>query len=42
MIVGSYPFEDPEEPINFKKTIEVSDITTFLTNKMEQKLDQIC
>ncbi|CAL2235545.1 unnamed protein product [Prunus armeniaca] len=22
MIVGSYPFEDPEEPINFKKTIE--------------------
>jgi len=23
MLVGGYPFEDPEDPKNFKKTIEV-------------------
>jgi len=25
MLVGAYPFEDPEDPRNFKKTIGVSD-----------------
>lgn len=24
MLVGAYPFEDPEEPKNFRKTIQVS------------------
>ena len=24
MLVGAYPFEDPDEPKNFKKTIHVS------------------
>jgi hypothetical protein len=24
MLVGSYPFEDPEDPRNFRKTISVS------------------
>lgn len=23
MLVGAYPFEDPEEPKNFRKTIQV-------------------
>lgn len=23
MVVGAYPFEDPEEPKNFRKTIQV-------------------
>jgi len=27
MLVGGYPFEDPEDPKNFRKTIEV-----FLAN----------
>jgi len=25
MLVGAYPFEDPADPRNFKKTIGVSD-----------------
>lgn len=24
MLVGAYPFEDPEDPKNFRKTIQVS------------------
>lgn len=24
MLVGAYPFEDPDDPQNFKKTINVS------------------
>jgi len=24
MLVGAYPFEDPEEPANFRKTIQVA------------------
>jgi len=24
MLVGAYPFEDPEDPKNFKKTLQVS------------------
>jgi serine/threonine-protein kinase SRK2 len=24
MLVGAYPFEDPEDPKNFRKTLQVS------------------
>jgi len=24
MLVGAYPFEDPEDPRNFRKTLQVS------------------
>jgi hypothetical protein len=34
MIVGAYPFEDPDDPNNFRKTIMVSGITTFLPIKL--------
>ncbi|RWW21581.1 hypothetical protein GW17_00014259 [Ensete ventricosum] len=30
MLVGAYPFEDPEEPKNFRKTIQVVVISTLL------------
>jgi len=29
MLVGAYPFEDPEEPKNFRKTIHVTNDTFF-------------
>lgn len=29
MLVGAYPFEDPEEPKNFRKTIHVAKCTVF-------------
>jgi len=29
MLVGAYPFEDPEEPKNFRKTIQVCCIISF-------------
>ena len=29
MLVGAYPFEDPEEPKNFRKTIHVTNCTFF-------------
>jgi serine/threonine protein kinase len=32
MVVGSYPFEDPEEPKNFRKTIQVMFISFFLSH----------
>lgn len=25
MLVGAYPFEDPEDPKNFRRTIQVND-----------------
>lgn len=30
MLVGSYPFEDPDEPKDFRKTIQVQTRVTFL------------
>ena len=30
MLVGAYPFEDPEEPKNFRKTIHVRHISFYL------------
>lgn len=29
MLVGAYPFEDPEEPKNFRKTIQVKSFPSF-------------
>jgi serine/threonine-protein kinase SRK2 len=29
MLVGAYPFEDPDEPKNFRKTIQVPIPATF-------------
>jgi len=31
MLVGAYPFEDPEEPKNFRKTINVTYFTFYLS-----------
>lgn len=31
MLVGAYPFEDPEEPKNFRKTIHVSHWTILVS-----------
>jgi serine/threonine-protein kinase SRK2 len=31
MLVGAYPFEDPDEPKNFRKTIQVSFVDLFTT-----------
>lgn len=31
MLVGAYPFEDPDDPRNFRKTIGVSDSCTSQT-----------
>lgn len=30
MLVGAYPFEDPEEPKDFRKTIQVWDMALFI------------
>lgn len=30
MLVGAYPFEDPDDPRNFRKTINVSFLIFFL------------
>lgn len=32
MLVGAYPFEDPEDPKNFRKTITVCPLTIFFFN----------
>jgi len=33
MLVGAYPFEDPEDPRNFRKTLQVS-LTNNNTNSL--------
>lgn len=30
MLVGAYPFEDPEDPRNFRKTLQVSKLINTL------------
>jgi len=30
MLVGAYPFEDPKDPKNFRKTISVGNLLTLL------------
>lgn len=50
MLVGAYPFEDPDEPKNFRKTIQVSFAAVFTSVFVEDWLptlikvntDEIC
>ena len=37
MLVGAYPFEDPEEPKNFRKTIHVRELSSFMVLLVEKK-----
>lgn len=39
MLVGTYPFSDPNDPNDFKKTIEVSVHESSLHMKGKQKLN---
>lgn len=37
MLVGAYPFEDPDEPKDFRKTIQVCDMALLLFCSSELK-----
>lgn len=38
MLVGAYPFEDPEDPKNFRKTLQVSYDTNFISSHFNAML----
>ncbi|KAG5548080.1 hypothetical protein RHGRI_013690 [Rhododendron griersonianum] len=38
MLVGAYPFEDPEEPKNFRKTIQVTVLTCSYNRHASQRI----
>lgn len=40
MLFGAYPFEDPEDPRNFRKTIGVSDYCILIESQSKMKLSR--
>jgi hypothetical protein len=41
MLIGAYPFEDPDDPKNFRKTLTISTPNLRLFVAKEQSIDNL-